>query len=332
MAKFFIGLVTGVVLVFLSFVLLFFALLRFREKPPQIADNSVLVLRLHGEIPEKPPVELPDFLGGGKGGATIPGVWQNLKKAAADSHIRAVVLQPEGISAGWAKLEEIRADLEQFRKSGKPVYAYLRTPGTREYYLALGADRIYLGPQRPAHAQRTSRRADVLQEDAGQDRRQRGGGARRQVQGLRRHVHPHGHEPGDARGHQQRGRRALRQHRRAHRRRAQEVAGAGAGDHRPGSVHRIAGAESGAGGRAAFRRPDVGRTEGPAEFGRTREAVAREVREGRRTPSGRNKIALVVGEGDIIRGDPNDNGVGREQPHVVRLQQAAQAAWRTTPP
>ena len=51
MAKFFIGLVTGVVLVFLCFFLLFVALLRFREKPPLIADNSVLVLRLEGEIP-----------------------------------------------------------------------------------------------------------------------------------------------------------------------------------------------------------------------------------------------------------------------------------------
>jgi protease-4 len=45
-----------------------------------------------------------------------------------------------------ARLEELRMDIEQFRKSGKPVYAYLRTPGTREYYLAAAADRIYLGP------------------------------------------------------------------------------------------------------------------------------------------------------------------------------------------
>jgi protease-4 len=149
MAKFFIGLVTGVVLVFLSLFLLFFAALRFREKPPQVSDRSVLVLRLDGDIPEKPPVELPDFLGGGKGGATVVGIWQNLKKAGADPHIQAVMLEPEGISAGWAKLEEIRSDLEQFRKSGKPVYAFLRSPGTREYYLALGADRIYLGPQEP---------------------------------------------------------------------------------------------------------------------------------------------------------------------------------------
>jgi protease-4 len=148
MAKFFIGLVTGVLLVFLTFMLLFFALLRFRTKPPEVSDNSVLVMRLTGEIPEKTPVSWPDFLGGGRE-VTVPAVWMNLKKAAADPHIRAVVVQPEGIGAGWAKLEEIRADLVQFRKSGKPVFAYLRGPGSREYYVALGADRIYMAPAEP---------------------------------------------------------------------------------------------------------------------------------------------------------------------------------------
>src|SRR6516225_10242847 len=98
MAKFFIRLVTGVAIVFLSFVLLFFALLRFREKPPEVTDNSVLVMRLAGDVPEKAPVALPDFLGGGRH-VTVPAVWMNLKKAAVDPHIRAVVVQPEGIAA-----------------------------------------------------------------------------------------------------------------------------------------------------------------------------------------------------------------------------------------
>lgn len=149
MAKFFIGLVTGVALVFLSIILLFFAALRFREKPPQIAANSVLVLRLSGDIPERPPLELPDFLDADKTAVTVPSLWQNLKKAASDSNVSALVLEPDGVSAGWAKLEEIRSDIEQFRKSGKPVYAYLHTPSAREYYLALAADRIYLGPSDP---------------------------------------------------------------------------------------------------------------------------------------------------------------------------------------
>ena len=146
MAKFLLGVITGIALVILTVVLLFLAALRFREKPPTIADNSVLVLRLKGEIPEKPPVELPALLGGDGPRPTISGVWQTLKKAAADANIKAVVLEPESLSAGWGKLAEMRFDIEQFRKSGKPVYAYLHTPGGREYFLASAADRIYLGP------------------------------------------------------------------------------------------------------------------------------------------------------------------------------------------
>ena len=151
MAKFFIGLVTGVILVFLSFILLFAALLRFREKPPQISDNSVVVLRLSGEIPEKAaievPLQLPDILGGGAPALSVANVWMILRMAAADSHIKAIVLEPDGVSAGWAKLEEIRNDVEQFRQSGKPVFAYLRNPSTRDYYIALASDRIFSGPE-----------------------------------------------------------------------------------------------------------------------------------------------------------------------------------------
>jgi protease IV len=151
MAKFLLGLLTGLLLVFLVFVLLFFVALRFREKPPEISDNSVLVMRLIGDIPEKPPMELPAFLGGDKPGVTIAGLWMALHKAAVDPHIKAIVLEPEHLSVGWAKMEEIRSSLEQFRKSGKPVFAYLHTPGIRDYYIATAADRIETGPSDPVY-------------------------------------------------------------------------------------------------------------------------------------------------------------------------------------
>jgi len=144
MGKFLLGLITGVLLVFLTIVLLFFAALRFRERPPEMAANSVLVLRLSGDIPERSAVQIP-FLSEGPS-LTVANVWMTLRKAAADSNIRAIVLEPDGLSAGWGKLEELRSDVEQFRKSGKPVYAFLRTPTAREYYVATAADRIYLGP------------------------------------------------------------------------------------------------------------------------------------------------------------------------------------------
>ena len=149
MVKFLIGLVTGVALVFLSIILLFVIALRFREKPPVIASDSVLVMRLEGELPEKTPVEIPAIFGGDRTPVTVVGVWSALEKAAADPHIRAVVLQPEGVSAGWGKLQELRLDIDKFKKSGKPVFAYLRQPGAREYFIACAADRVYLGPSDP---------------------------------------------------------------------------------------------------------------------------------------------------------------------------------------
>src|ERR1017187_2227458 len=149
MVKFLIGLMTGVALVFLSVILLFAVALRFRETAPVIAGNSVLVLRLSGELPEKPPMELPSFVGDDHTPLTVIGVWSALEKAAADARIKAVVLQPEALSAEWQKLEDFRLDIDKFKRSGKPVFAYLRQPGTREYYVASGADRVYLGPSEP---------------------------------------------------------------------------------------------------------------------------------------------------------------------------------------
>jgi protease IV len=145
MAKFLIGLITGALVVIVGIILIFVALLRFREKPPVVADNSVLVLRLEGAVPEKPPLDFSFLLNNAPVPLTVTEVWLNLRKAAADPHIKALVVEPEDLTAGWAKIEEFRAGIEQFRKSNKPVFAYLRTPGAHEYYVALAADKIFLG-------------------------------------------------------------------------------------------------------------------------------------------------------------------------------------------
>ncbi len=146
MGKFLIGLVTGFILTGLVLVIVVFALMRLRGAPPGIPDNAALLLQLEGEIPERAPVEFPIPLIAERQQPTVQEVWSALRKAAADSRIKAIVLEPKSLDIGWGKLEEIRADLEQFRRSGKPLIAFLRTPGTREYYLATAADHIYLSP------------------------------------------------------------------------------------------------------------------------------------------------------------------------------------------
>jgi len=146
MGKYLLGVLSGVILVILVCVLGVFAVASYKSRPPVVSEGSVLVLRLSGEVHERTQLEVPLPFLGDRNSLTVRDIWSVLHRAAADTRIKAVVLQPEGASLGWAKMQEIRSDLDQFRKSGKPVYAYLKTPSTRDYYLASGATRVYLGP------------------------------------------------------------------------------------------------------------------------------------------------------------------------------------------
>lgn len=146
MAKFFGGMISGLLLIVLIVVAGVYALSAREAGSPSIADGSTLILRVSGEVPEKPPVDLDLPFLAQRQQVTVENVWSILRHAAADPRIKAVVLEPYEASLGWAKMQELHADLETFRRSGKPLIAWLRAPGTREYYLASACSRIYLAP------------------------------------------------------------------------------------------------------------------------------------------------------------------------------------------
>ena len=147
MKKFLLGLVCGLAFAALAGLILVFAAARFGDKTPDVANESVLHLTLSGEIPESPSVDVSlPFFGEGND-VTVIELWSSLHRAAEDSRIKAILLEPRNVEAGWAKIEEIRKGLLKFKKaSGKPIYCHLQTPGTKEYYLATAADKIYLAP------------------------------------------------------------------------------------------------------------------------------------------------------------------------------------------
>ena len=147
MGKFLIGVLTGFALTVLVFILIVAAAMRFREKAATVADGSTLILRLNGDLPELPPLEFPLPFLEDRNVVTVANVWSLLRRAAGDSRIKALVIEPGGLEVGWGKLQELRADIETFKKSGKPVIAYLRSPGTREYYLATACTKIYMAPE-----------------------------------------------------------------------------------------------------------------------------------------------------------------------------------------
>jgi protease IV len=69
-----------------------------------------------------------------------------LRAIARDPSAKAVVVMFDGVDAGWASLQELRAELLALRRAGKKVFAYMVSGTGRDYYIASAADKIYVDP------------------------------------------------------------------------------------------------------------------------------------------------------------------------------------------
>jgi protease-4 len=52
------------------------------------------------------------------------------------------MIETGGAEMGWAKAEEVKMALATFKKSGKPMHAFMRRPDAKDYFLVAGVDRI----------------------------------------------------------------------------------------------------------------------------------------------------------------------------------------------
>ncbi len=119
------------------------------EKAVQVADNSVLHLRL--EVPitelelEDPLAEVfPQVADQSLGLLRIRGV---IERAKEDPKIEGIYLNTSMLMTGFASLQEIRAAILDFRSSGKWVVAYADFYTEGAYYLASAADKVYMYPE-----------------------------------------------------------------------------------------------------------------------------------------------------------------------------------------
>ena len=133
----------------IGFLILFFIIVIWAaSKPARLPSNAVLVIDADGEINEQ---RAPDFFADLSGGGTpvLHDYLDAIDAARGDSHIRGLVVRVAPLATGWAKLEEIRAHLIEFRKSGKPSICYLGYDGVAnpEYYLASACQQVWVVPQ-----------------------------------------------------------------------------------------------------------------------------------------------------------------------------------------
>ncbi|WP_438483504.1 signal peptide peptidase SppA [Oleiharenicola lentus] len=127
-----------------------------QKKPVMVQDNSYLVLDLSANIQDSPAQadgleEFAEIFGGSAPQRLqLREVTRALQAASKDSEIKGLYItgsnRPMGYGSGYAALKEMRAAIETFKASGKPVKAYLENADTRDLYVASVASELVLNP------------------------------------------------------------------------------------------------------------------------------------------------------------------------------------------
>jgi protease-4 len=115
-------------------------------REPSVASNTILTLRVGGDLADVAPADVFGYLRGVRT-PTVRSIVDDLRKAKVDRRIGGVLLRTTGLDTPyWAKIQEIRDAILDYRTSGKPIYAYLDYAGDRDYFLASAADKVFLMP------------------------------------------------------------------------------------------------------------------------------------------------------------------------------------------
>ncbi|EGQ8088024.1 signal peptide peptidase SppA [Vibrio vulnificus] len=138
----------------LSIALVYFIYFYGHDTQPQVEQPSALVLNLSGPIVEQSLYINPmDSFAGSLFGEDIPkenvlfDVVDTIRYAKDDEKITGLVLSLRDMpETNLTKLRYIAKALNEFKASGKPIYAVGAFYNQSQYYLASYADKIYLAP------------------------------------------------------------------------------------------------------------------------------------------------------------------------------------------
>jgi protease IV len=136
------GILFAVVLVSVIAIAL---LLNFSGKS-SVAGNSVLVLKITGDLPDYSAEDPTAKLFGLGQPQSFTSLLSQIRKAKVDTRLGAVLLDIQFPAIGWGKADELRAAIIDLKTSGKPVYAFMEVGSNKEYYLATACDKIFLPP------------------------------------------------------------------------------------------------------------------------------------------------------------------------------------------
>ena len=115
-----------------------------------VKDNSVLVLRLNGQLEERAEGDLMSELMGQVDASTIGlnDILEAIQKAKDNDNVKGIYIEAGMFSADSpASSHAIREALLDFKKSGKWIVAYGDQYYQNAYYICSAADQVWINPQ-----------------------------------------------------------------------------------------------------------------------------------------------------------------------------------------
>lgn len=113
-----------------------------------VADNTVFVIDLNGQLQERAEDDIMAVLSGGRTDVIgLDDLLLAIKKAKNNDKVKGIYIQSGlFVSDSYASLQAVRKALVDFKKSGKWIVAYGDVYTQATYYLSSVADKVYLNP------------------------------------------------------------------------------------------------------------------------------------------------------------------------------------------
>lgn len=137
----------GVIMIIFGFICLF-GMVASSSGTPSLLDNSVMVLKLQGEISDKAEEDwLGEITGNQFNQLGMNKILSAIHKAKKEDKVKGIYLETGILQTDYSTLQEIRGALADFKKSGKWIIAYGDNFSQGGYYLSSVANKVYVNPE-----------------------------------------------------------------------------------------------------------------------------------------------------------------------------------------
>ena len=137
----------GVIMIIFGFICLF-GMVASSSGTPSLLDNSVMVLKLQGEISDKAEEDwLGEITGNQFNQLGMNKILSAIHKAKKEDKVKGIYLETGILQTDYATLQEIRGALADFKKSGKGIIVYGDNFSQGGYYLSSVANKVYVNPE-----------------------------------------------------------------------------------------------------------------------------------------------------------------------------------------